>query len=379
MKLLMISGDRSVIQGKKGAFYYTLEEFSKHWERIDIIIPTTHYSLLTTNLFGNVFFHPSSRGHWYQPWWIFKKGKELFLEHHHDVMTVHEYPPFYNGLGARWLHKQTNIPYALEVHHIVGYPVASSWKELIGRWMSWAFLKWDAKISAAVRCVNQGTKKTLMQWGLENIEVVPSFYLDREALERCRIPFFETPSRCHGEEIGAKRRSSRTITCVAPQDDTELSAASVQKQYDVIFCGRDVPNKGLKELREATKRIGATLLAIGTDVWLERKEEVYQAMQSGKIFVMNSKSEGGPRALLEAMALGMPVISTRVGIAPDIIEDGMNGIFTTGDTEDLAQDIQMLLDDESLRRRLGGEACKILNRFDRELLMKGYADFLKHL
>ena len=39
MKLLMISGDRSILQGKKGAFYHTLQEFSKHWERIDVICP----------------------------------------------------------------------------------------------------------------------------------------------------------------------------------------------------------------------------------------------------------------------------------------------------------------------------------------------------
>ncbi|MBI3336795.1 glycosyltransferase family 4 protein [Candidatus Peregrinibacteria bacterium] len=340
MKLLMISGDRSVLQGKKSAFYYTLEEFCKHWERIDIITPITDHSLGTTNLFGKVFFHPSPRGLWYQSWWILKKGKELIAEYHHDVMTVHEYPPFYNGLGAKWLHKKTKIPYVLEIHHIVGYPVAASWQEFIGRWMSWVFLKWDTKSATAVRCVNRETQRVLDDWGLKNIGVVPSFYLDRGVL--------------------------------GPDP-------SIEKQYDVVFCGRDVPNKGLQELRNATNNINASLLAIGTDVWIGTKEEVYKAMQSGKIFVMNSKSEGGPRALLEAMALGMPVISTRVGIAPDVIKDGVNGIFTTGEASDLKGKIKMLLDDEGLRRCLGQEACKVLDRFDREVLVKRYADFLKKL
>ena len=40
-KLLMISGDRSLAQEKKGAFYNTLEEFHKYWDRIDIITPRT--------------------------------------------------------------------------------------------------------------------------------------------------------------------------------------------------------------------------------------------------------------------------------------------------------------------------------------------------
>ena len=39
MKLLMISGDRSVLEGKHSAFWYTLQGFRKHWDRIDIICP----------------------------------------------------------------------------------------------------------------------------------------------------------------------------------------------------------------------------------------------------------------------------------------------------------------------------------------------------
>ena len=246
MKLLMISGDRSILQGKKGAFWYTLEELQKHWERIDVICPNFsvcpsiracgvtpsspersegHIEGRTAGatrddtekfgqsfLFGNVYFHPSPRGLWYQPFWIRKKGMELVREHGHDVMTVHEYPPFYNGIGAWWLHKRTKIPYALEIHHIVGYPKAGSFVELIGRWMSWMFLKWDAKHAQVVRCVNREIQRVLEQWGLKNVHVVPSFYLDRDALQRCRTSSFEMPSPlCHGEGF-CEAKLSRTIT-----------------------------------------------------------------------------------------------------------------------------------------------------------------------
>src|SRR5687768_10958850 len=99
MKLLMISGDRSILQGKKGAFWYTLQEFAKYWERVDVICPSTKTSP-TPNpspeggegnfakvLFGNVYLHSSKRNLWYQPWFILQKGSELFTQHHHDVMT----------------------------------------------------------------------------------------------------------------------------------------------------------------------------------------------------------------------------------------------------------------------------------------------------
>jgi len=39
MKLLMISGDRSILSGKRGAFWYTLQELRTHFDRIDIICP----------------------------------------------------------------------------------------------------------------------------------------------------------------------------------------------------------------------------------------------------------------------------------------------------------------------------------------------------
>jgi len=63
MKLLMISGDRSILRGKKGAFWYTLEEFHKEWDRIDIICPRViqeMHPMEGTSRFGNVFFHPLS-------------------------------------------------------------------------------------------------------------------------------------------------------------------------------------------------------------------------------------------------------------------------------------------------------------------------------
>jgi glycosyltransferase involved in cell wall biosynthesis len=111
--------------------------------------------------------------------------------------------------------------------------------------------------------------------------------------------------------------------------------------------------------------------------WVPDAEAVFGALQTARIFVMNSLSEGGPRVALEAMGCGMPVIVTPVGVMPEVIEDGVNGIFTDGSAGDLRRKVARLLDDESLRERLGREARKILDRFDRSTLIRQYADFLK--
>jgi glycosyltransferase involved in cell wall biosynthesis len=368
MNLLMISGDRSMLQDKQGAFWYTLQEFSKHWGRIDVICPRSNTRVLeyssTRTFFGNVHFHPSPWGLLKQPRWIVQKGHELVTLYKHSVMTVHEYPPFYNGIGAKRLWKMMKVPYALEIHHIVGYPKPASFVERMGKWMSWAYLRYDAAQAAGVRTVSKGVAAQLVTWGVpgSKVRVVPSFYLDRQL----------------------------------------LAPAQTTPHYDVVFCGRLVANKGLLEtIRAVHKLERASLLVIGDGPqraaaealvknlkighrmefrgWLPTQQDVVRAMTSAKVFVMNSRSEGGPRVALEAMACGLPVVSTKVGVMPDVIEDGVNGLFTDGSPEDLAEKLEELLENADLRHRMGQEARKVLDQFERERLIALYAQYLQSL
>lgn len=365
MKLLMISGDRSLLQGKQGAFWYTLEAFSKEWERIDILVPRGNSGQKTVaSFFGNVFVHASSKNLWHQSKWIVEKGAELIARHKHDVITVHTYPPFYNSKGARKLSQKTNVPYALEVHHIVGYPVAASLQERVGRWMSRLYLPRAIKRSAGCRVVSKATAETLMKWGVpeHKLRVVPSFYLNRSLIE-------------------------------------SLGDAPAM-QYDVAFCARFVNNKGIEELLQAIAKLPRiTLLMIGDgprraamealamqlDIkhrvtfrgWLPTQKEVLQALRSARMLVMNSKSEGGPRIALEAMACGVPVIATPVGVMPEVIIEGQNGMFTTGDPDDVAARISTLLANDEQRMAMGNAGRSVLDRFERDTLIPRYAHYLR--
>jgi len=175
-----------------------------------------------------------------------------------------------------------------------------------------------------------------------------------------------------------------------------------RKDYDIACGGRLVPNKGIAEvIRAVAKLPRVSLIVFGEGSlrsslerlaqslniadrvhfagWAMEGVDVYHTLQSAGIFVMNSKSEGGPRIALEAMALGLPVISTKVGVMPDVIQDGVNGSFTTGDSRDLAGKITMLLSDEPLRARTGSAAREVLKKFERTVLIKRYAEFLQSL
>lgn len=56
-------------------------------------------------------------------------------------------------------------------------------------------------------------------------------------------------------------------------------------------------------------------------------ENVLDFYWASDIFVLASRTEGMPTSLLEAMSCGLYVIASRVGGAPDIVEDGVNGVL----------------------------------------------------
>jgi glycosyltransferase involved in cell wall biosynthesis len=71
------------------------------------------------------------------------------------------------------------------------------------------------------------------------------------------------------------------------------------------------------------------------------------------LFVLSSVREGLPNVLLEAMALEVPVVATRVAGIPRLIIDGENGLLVApGDVGSLAGAMERLLLDAQLRRRL---------------------------
>jgi glycosyltransferase involved in cell wall biosynthesis len=82
-----------------------------------------------------------------------------------------------------------------------------------------------------------------------------------------------------------------------------------------------------------------------------RPDRYLQAMD---FFALTSRAEGLPLAILEAWAAGLPVVSTRVGGIPKVVDDGRTGLLIdSGDEDALAKALSELLDNPSRARRLG--------------------------
>ena len=372
-KLLMISGDRALASGKRGAFYNTLEEFHKYWDRIDIICPgigklihTQGWTLRVDKLpeFGNVFVHPSPWPLVFQPGWIFKKGLEIYREQKFDLITVHEYPPFYNGMGARFLWQKIRVPYVLEIHHIPGYPKPADLKEKVYARLFRNFIKYDASKAVAVRVVNQNQVPDFLKKSgvpAEKIKYIPSLYIDLNIFK----------------------------------------PLNTQKDYDLIFVGRMEENKGLNLFLEAVRKIHAKALIVGSGSlakntklrvkdlgledrvtihgWAKDSLEVAELLNKSKILVMPSYNEGGPRVVLEAMACGLPVLATPVGIVPDIIKNEESGVIINWNSSDIAEKAKHLLENQEEYEKYRLAGLEIAKRFEKKEAIKNYAEELKNI
>lgn len=90
------------------------------------------------------------------------------------------------------------------------------------------------------------------------------------------------------------------------------------------------------------------------------QKDVLDKIMSAKLFVMSSDYEGMPNALIEAMCLGLPCISTKVSGTEELIEDGVNGLLVdTRNEDELTKAILKMLNEKKLQNVFGENSKKI--------------------
>lgn len=344
MHLLMLSGDRAIAHGQAGPFLHMLEHFAHHWTRIDIIVPNGGQA---RTFFGKVHIHPTFA--------IVRTGKRLMRDRSYDLVVSHDYGVFYNGLSAWRLSR--GVAWISEIHHVEGYPQAVTRRERLYRWLAMRYIRWVWRRVAAIRVVNQHEMPSLLrQLGVpaEKILVLPSLYVD--------------------------------FARFSPQPNHP-------KTFDVLFVGRLASNKGIFTLLEAlTPDITLGVRGDGplkdqmmqvarqqnlNITLIPHVDDLATVYHQARLLVCASTAEGGPRVTIEAMACGIPVISTPVGVMPDVIQQGENGFLFEWDAADLAQKIRFVLDHPEHATKIGEAGRQSIQHFAAVPMIDAYASAYK--
>jgi glycosyltransferase involved in cell wall biosynthesis len=118
------------------------------------------------------------------------------------------------------------------------------------------------------------------------------------------------------------------------------------------------------------------ILALGS------RDDIYDLLAASDTLLLTSPSEGFPNAVLEAMALGTPPVTTRVGECPILIEDGADGfLFDHGDDVAGAERVLAVLDDPARRAAMGNRGqARVRERYGIDVMVeatvRAYEDVL---
>ena len=109
--------------------------------------------------------------------------------------------------------------------------------------------------------------------------------------------------------------------------------------------------------------------------------DVSEIIATFDVAVLPSFFEGMGRVILEAMAMAKPVVASRVGGIPDLVEDGRNGFLVQpGDVKALAATIKRLLIDKELAGEMGGRGRKMVDeKFNSDIMVRSIEEVYRHL
>ena len=154
------------------------------------------------------------------------------------------------------------------------------------------------------------------------------------------------------------------------------SGSESQGGVKLIMCG-DGPERADAERLAVQLGVADYVEFVGK----QPQSQIREYLSVADLLLLPSQSESFGLTALEAMACEVPVIATRVGGIPELVEDGGCGyLFEIGDVDGMARAAVRILDDESERERLGRNGREIaVSRFATEKIIPQYEDLYRRV
>lgn len=146
------------------------------------------------------------------------------------------------------------------------------------------------------------------------------------------------------------------------------------KSVHDIYAKTELMLIGKGELEDEIKKQVNTLELDSCVKFMGLQADVHLYLNEADIFVLPSLWEGMPITLIEAMATGLPIVATGVGGVPDMIKSNASGLLVNTNTKEISDAIIQLINDESLRERLGRETRKEAAKFSSQNMAMQYTE-----
>jgi UDP-glucose:(heptosyl)LPS alpha-1,3-glucosyltransferase len=173
------------------------------------------------------------------------------------------------------------------------------------------------------------------------------------------------------------------------------------EKFELIFVGHEFERKGLvlilQALARLPKRVTLTVVGGGADdieayrataaklgvldrvSFLGRRQDVPDLLRAADVFIMPSSNEGWSLALIEAMATGTPVISTAVGSATSLIEQGRNGFIIERTAAGVVEAVEATLGRPSEFRDMCQASIQAAANYSWERIAQRYIDLARQV
>ena len=261
-----------------------------------------------------------------------------FRRHNVGLAHSHEFTMAFYGA---WAARLARIPHVFTMHGSRYY--AERWRRRLA-------LAWAARSSVAITAVSHALGQSLTRdlWlKKERLTVIPNgIRAAAPAKDGIRAELGLSPDARLVIAVG-------NLYPVKGHSDLVAVLAQLAERLPtlhVAIAGRgDLADVLIRDAQ--ARRVGDRLHLLGL------RDDVPDLLAAADAFVLPSRSEGLPLALLEAMFAGLPIVATRVGEIPAALQEGAAGLLVSpGRPDELAVAIERILTDAELARQLGSRA-----------------------
>ena len=210
----------------------------------------------------------------------------------------------------------------------------------------------------------------------------PKAFLYKIAAKKAQHIFWVSKTAFSGYHFhkNFEQKSSILVNVIDTQKlEKKLLDDKEKYNYDVLFLGRLTPQKnpyrlldifnklieikpdvkcaivGTGELEEEIKNLAISKKLTDNVSFLGFKSNPYKILADSKVMVLTSLWEGTPMVALEAMSLGIPIVSTPTDGMVDVVKNGVTGYLTDSD-EEFVESVLKILNDKDLREKLSDQS-----------------------